>query len=258
MSRLPEPRYKVNLRAEGGKHFYDVEGHGTFSGVTGYLDIISKPALVPWATKVALERVREVLVGRLGEEGKRRISLDSVWIDSLISEAKKKPKQIKDDAADLGTMAHAWIDGWILGQIAGSPFMPEPDQRIKNAVDAFLLWVKDCGLEFVAGDTKIASLEHGFGGSLDALGKLPDGSFVILDWKSSKGIYESYALQVAAYEQGLFETYGIGAKELRIVRFSKEAPVEFEHKTVRADKRPFQAFLHAKNLAELLKEPMFV
>lgn len=241
-------KYRVELSVENRSHFYDVfEGQNRthrFPGVTGFLSVISKPALVPWAKKEALSLVRESLLRRVALNVDTEIKLTPEWIENLLKEASKRPDKIKDDASDLGTRAHAVIDDIIHEREIG---IVAPD--IAPAVDAFRTWWKASGIELVMGDTKVASLLHKYGGSLDALGRR-NGQFIILDWKTSNGIYSEYALQVAAYAQAFFETYGIFCQEGIIVRFGKKLPIDFETKTVGDLERSFQAFLRAKELKE--------
>lgn len=245
------PNYIVKLSVEKRQHFYDVFEKGDlthrFAGVTGSLGIISKPALGPWAKKEALACVEAALLKRLhGRFQEEEITLNKEWIAEILKEAKARPDKIKDDAADLGTRVHAFIDLIIHGK--------EPadiPKDLEAPVTAFKEWWKNSGIELVMGDTKVASLIHKFGGSLDALGRR-EGQFIILDWKTSNAIYPEYALQVAAYAQAFYETYGIYCQEGIIVRFGKKLPIDFETKKIRNLERSFQAFLRAKELCEAM------
>ena len=50
---------------ENGVRYYRVEGHEEpFPSVTTVLNVISKPALIPWAKNISLEKVRESLLER--------------------------------------------------------------------------------------------------------------------------------------------------------------------------------------------------
>lgn len=252
---LPAPLYKVELVVKGKSHFYDVTHNDViirYPGVTGILSVIAKPALIPWAKKEALSSVESALMERLNGKKSARIALNKAWIQSILEDAKQRPEQIKDEAADLGSQVHTFIDLIIHGE------EPEkiPDE-ISAPVNAFKNWWKSSGIELVMGDTLVASIQYKYGGSLDALG-YKDGRFIILDFKTSNAIYSEYALQVAAYGQAFLETYGMECKEAIIVRFSKNQPVEFEKKEVADLKQSFEAFLAAKNLKESLMKSHFI
>lgn len=256
-----EPRYKVEQIKTKNIHVYrvsgdDIKGELLFPGVTGILNIISKPALVPWATKEALKSAERALVGRLNGKESSKITLNKTWIEDVIKDAKKKPTEIKEDAADLGTQAHAVFDAIILHKP-----IPQVDDRLIQTIGKFQDWLKDTNIKFLIGDTSIASRAYGYGGALDAVGFIGDDA-VLVDFKTSNGIYDTYALQVAAYVQSFFETYGIRCKRAVIVRFGKEkekgVPIEFEAKWLENIDNSFDAFLNALKLSKRLKEKQFM
>ena len=244
---LPSARYTVEQIVEKRRHLYSVTHDNgkveRFPGVTGILSVISKPALVPWATKMGVESMANALKTRLNTKA----LITDEWINAITLEAKTKPEKIKDDAADLGTQAHAWFDGFIQGK--DIPI----HEKIRPAVTAFLKWVKESKLSLVGGDTKVASIEHGYGGALDALAIDENEQWVLLDWKTSGAVYPEYALQVSAYCQAFDETYGITPQRAVIVRFSKVEPVEFEAVEISDIKYSLSAFLAAKSLQEKMK-----
>ena len=153
------PLYQVDQVVEGKSHFYDVTADGAterFPGVTGFLGVINKPALVPWAKKEALSMVEKALLGRLGDQPAAPIELTKAWITSVLSDASKRPQKITQEAADLGTQAHAMIDLIVLGKEPAE--VPEP---IQAPVNAFREWWKSSGIKIVLGDTKVASRKFG-------------------------------------------------------------------------------------------------
>ncbi len=257
---LPAPFYKVELIAENGKHSYRTVfaegGEAIYPGVTGVLNVISKPALVPWAKRVAIESLSNELFALLPDHADpfQDITINRYDVIDAVERAKKRPDQLKDDAAKLGTEAHAYIDKVVKGE----PLGPLQDD-ILEPVSAFADWWKNGDYSFVAGDTKVASRRHRFGGSLDALA-LRDGRLTLLDWKTSKAIYDEYALQVAAYAYAFNETYGVSVRSAVCVRFRKpgvEGP-PFEALEVKDLPASFEAFLAAKHLQEALKQDQFI
>ena len=55
-----------------------------FPSVTTVLNVIAKPALVPWARNVALEKVRETLYEHLASGNQ---VIDPLWVDAIIEQA---------------------------------------------------------------------------------------------------------------------------------------------------------------------------
>jgi len=249
------PKFPVLMTEEKGRHIYETEMDGIrsrFGSVTEYLGIISKPALVPWAKKEALSVVEMELLKRLDGKESSSVLLDKSWIQNLLKDAKKRPDKIKEQAADLGTQAHAFIDLIIHGNAPET--VPE---EIAGPIQSFRDWWMKSGIELVMGDTKVASLLYGYGGSLDALGWRNE-KFVILDWKTSNNVYTEYALQVAAYAQAFYETYGVSCAEAVIVRFGKKPPIDFEARDLCDLSLSFKTFLDAKSLKENLDKPHFM
>lgn len=249
-----KPAYTVELIAKNNTHSYLVRtpdgAERVYPGVTGVLGIISKPALVAWAVREALKIIE---AGLMAFVGKRKLfKLD--FLKELLKDAKKRPDKLKDDAADLGTKAHAYIDVIVKGGAPG-----KLDNNILRPVSAFADWWRSCQIQILLGDTKVASLVHQFGGSLDAVGwDLVHQCLIVLDWKTSKSIYAEYALQVAAYVKAFEEMYGVTVMRALIVRFDKDGgrasnSQGFEVVALRNIDESFKAFLAAKELKERME-----
>jgi len=277
---LPPAKYLVEQVVEGRKHLYRVThdngSKDSFPGVTGVLSSIAKPALYQWYARMATENAEKALMGQLDGKKSKTIKLTEEWIKEIIAESKKTPEKLKDEAASLGTEAHAYFEAYCRGE-APAPATVNP--LIRPSVERFLKWIETSGLVVVAGDTKVASLRHRFGGALDAIlcvedaSKTPPelglghGDFVLGDYKSSNGIYDEYALQISAYSQALSETHGIDCRAGVIIRFGKDQkkdalgnpmPLDFEQKWLRDQAKSFKTFLHAKALQEGLKQDNFL
>lgn len=250
---LPERKYDVQLIEKNRSHWYSVttkDGKNRIlPGVTGVLQVINKPALIPWAKKVTAEAIEAALMKRLAGKKEARIKLTPEWVAAVIAEGKARPDKIKDEAADLGTQAHQVFDRVVKGEKIDMKELPE---ILRPSVTSFLEWLAQAGIQLVMPDTKVASLSEGFGGSLDALG-WKDDHYVLLDWKTSKGIYPEYGLQVAAYATAFEETFGVPIGEAHIVRFGKETP-DWEHKRVANLTVSYGAFAAAKSLQSVLKD----
>lgn len=235
-----QPLYQVNLVEKDGQHFYAVDNNPTLlPGVTGIIGCIAKDALVPWSAKESVGYVFKVLARVRGYK------LTDRFLARLESRAKKQPRFAKESAARAGSNAHAIFDSIIKlnKNIAGeSPFLP-----------SFMYWLKTEQLEIVAGDTKIASLAYGYGGSLDVLLRDKNGRYVIGDFKTSKGIYDTYAYQVAAYSQAFMETYGLSYRpEGLVIRFVKDSE-KYERRTIRNISESFLGFKTALELSRCLQ-----
>src|SRR3990167_8361940 len=90
---IPVARYKVSLdtKACRGGHFYSVEGlNEKFRGITTFIGVIAKPALIAWSRKEALESARRAFY----EAGDEESALNwRAFVDSVIAKASKRPKE---------------------------------------------------------------------------------------------------------------------------------------------------------------------
>jgi hypothetical protein len=229
-----KPQYEVKLVAENGQHFYTVDKDPTYyPGVTGILDMISKPALVPWSAKCTAEYCKKIIHRVNGKQ------LSDRFLETLVKRAKKQPKFIKETSASVGTDGHSLFDKAIkTGEpMTGSPY-----------AESFNYWRSKEKLKIVAGDHKVMSIQFGYGGSFDALAVDEKGEYVIIDFKTGNNIYETHALQVAAYSQAFMETYAShGRPNGVIVRLIKDR-AQYERREVRNIHDSFDAFSSALDL----------
>ena len=175
---------------------YKVDGERVPS-VTTILGILNKPALLNWAWKCGLD----------GEDYKK----------------------IRDKAAGIGTIAHEMVEKYLLKE----PFDPseysQADlEKAEKAFSAFLDWEKAYKIvpEIVEGT--IVSEQYKVGGTCDLVANTENG-LILVDLKTSSGIYPEMRLQVAAYAQMLIEN-GHDIREVHILRIDKEDGSFHHHK----------------------------
>ena len=136
--------------------------------------------------------------------------------------------------------------------------MPVNDAMHK-AILAFLSWEKSEGITFTDTEKKIYSLKHNIAGTCDFLYITKDGKLGIGDIKTSKGIYESYYLQVAAYRYMLEEERSykeamtpMPYEEMTIVKIGKDGS-DMEVKKVSDYNKYAKAFLACSVIYRTLK-----
>ncbi len=103
-------------------------------------------------------------------------------------------RETRDKAGDIGTLVHAAIEARLRGE---EFFIPTEGAK---AYMAFHQWERQNKIEILEQEIQLVSEEYKYGGTLDAVGVV-DGKHVLLDWKTSKGVYKNYLLQLAAYKQ---------------------------------------------------------
>ncbi len=161
----------------------------------------------------------------------------------------------RDDAATVGTAIHGMIQDF-LDLTHSDPCKDLTPEQVKQAnvgYHAFLDWTHQSNTEVMSYEDALLSKKHLFAGTPDALARR-DGKLVVIDWKSSSGIYGDTIVQVAAYALLLEETFGEVVDEADILRFDKLTG-DFLHKHVHgldSAKRQFLLFREAYDIAKEL------
>jgi len=141
-----------------------------------------------------------------------------------MAEQGEDPDKIRDKSASIGTLAHYMIECYLLDRD------PEIDEYSKNDIDmatnalnAFEIWWKEVDLEFESAELRLVSQKHEYGGTIDMIARDKDGNVVVIDFKTSNGVYAEHIIQVAAYIQVFEEMREEKVKETYILQLSKES-----------------------------------
>lgn len=212
-----KPKYEIS---RDDNHAYTVKHNGNITvlpGVTGILHTVGSKdktdRLIGWAKKQALLKVAEHIRSFSGKP----LTVDESWIESVRKSAWKRDKELLKEAGDIGTRVHAAIDEYISGK------EPVLTDDIKQGYDNFRDWLDYSRFKIIKGDTYVASLEYRYGGAMDALAE-KDGKLILLDWKTSNYIQDTYSLQAGAYAMAFNETFGKVIDRAFVVRFGKDGP----------------------------------
>lgn len=159
-------------------------------GVTTVLGILDKPALLRWAWN-------------LGRDG---VDLDKA----------------RGAAATIGTVAHARVEAYLRGmEFSETGIERSTLDKSATAFLHFLEWWDARGLAVVETELQLISEAWQVGGTLDILAR--DGDRLLLvDIKTSNGIYREMRIQASAYAAMYEETHpGKIVQEVWIVRIPK-------------------------------------
>jgi hypothetical protein len=232
--------------------YYKVESDGSRTpqyGVTNVLKIIDKSeVLIPWALKRAMLKLKKLLkegkyvVGTLAVNDQvdpHNILFEEI-LDDIIAQAKKASKEDLEDAGEVGHQAHEWIESYILAILSDSENrrlellskLPE-DERAASCVMAALAWMSEHNVRWLATERKCYSLKYSVAGTMDGLAIVDSctnteccpKSFKdrksLIDWKSSNGLYGSYLMQAALYQQCYQEETGEEVEDRWVIRLDK-------------------------------------
>ena len=191
---------------------YKLQNGNEVPGVTTVIGILDKPALLHWAW----------------EQGKAGLDL----------------YKTRDKAASIGTIAHYLCECELKGE------KPMLDEYSKSDIDkaetsflAFLEFRKNNELTMIGSELQLVSEQYRYGGTIDIYGQMKDKK-VLLDLKTSSGVYPEMRLQLSAYRQLLIEN-GQQVDSCQLLRIDKETG-EFVHYTfddLSAEWSMFQAML---------------
>jgi len=209
--------------ASGDRFYTHPETGVEWPSVTTVLNVLPKPALVPWAAKVerelclsTAEAVYESVFAETGPVAPKEFN-------KRLQEAiphKKAHRTIAKDAADIGTEAHELIEWRIRGQL-GLERGDEPDvtEEARLAVAGFHDWADEVKFNPASTEHRLYSDELKAAGTADTiccsmeiyvLAPKKRQIAALGDWKRSRNLYPSHSVQVAVYrhmaiERGLLD-----------------------------------------------------
>ena len=172
----------------GRGRYYELEGV-KLPSVTTILGVLDKPALIYWAVNC----YHDYLAARSG---------DYAELLAAIEDGKREFRNVSQQAKDVGTQVHEAIEAWLK---RGEFLALEGQAAI--AFDAYLEWEQQHKLERIQAEVPIYSRAHRYAGCSDLICRIDDrDDLILLDYKTSKGIYDEYYMQCAAYREGYNET----------------------------------------------------
>jgi hypothetical protein len=162
----------------------------------------------------------------------------------------------RDEAAEAGHLAHDLFEDWICGGKKASDIIKgQSDAVVAQAMRGFdnaVEWFGGTRIEVTDTEMQLVSEKHRFGGCPDAIGVDSRGRKVLLDWKTSSGIYTDYLIQLAAYAALLEECMDFRVEAVHCVRFSRDN-ADFEHRKFEQIEDAWEQFLIFRRAYDLDK-----
>jgi hypothetical protein len=180
--------------------------------------------------------------------------------------AGEDPEAVKREAADIGTLAHAIIEEYIIDQaphldiaqedrINKNQYTPEQVEKAENAFNAFMQWSDkhnpDYTDERTETEIKMISPWWNYGGTIDFLVVL-DGVLSLVDFKTSNAVYADHKIQLAAYQNMVRENLGIEEIPTHLLRISKDDN-SFHYHTYPDLSKEWEVFTHLLAIHRLEK-----
>jgi len=202
-------------------------------GVTSVCHIIDKSKfLIPWGCKMMAAKLlasiptKVVMADPKVPGGVIVPSMEFSEFEHLVLDAKSAHWERLEEAAELGNLAHNWIERYIKSVLDGgidSNVTQEilsnfpADDRVKSCCLAGLDWMRQHNVRWVSTERKIYSRKYKYAGTADGFAYIDScddptccpvsfkNRFSNVDWKSSNQLYIEYILQGAAYTEAYNE-----------------------------------------------------
>lgn len=169
---------------------YIGEQFPSVSKILGQLD--KSGALIPWALNCFESKLNQLLK-------------NGVDVDEAIITAKKSYRDVSSEALDIGTQVHDAIERYIK---TGKDLSGELKPEVANGFIAFLEWESEHVSKWIECEVRTINYEVGYAGTYDGIFLNKDGDVVMIDFKTSKAIYDEYWMQVSAYREARMSLAG--------------------------------------------------
>jgi hypothetical protein len=233
--------------------------------VSTVLDVLEKGGLSWWGMKVGI-------AGALCTTAQEELlndwpGLDGPEVDVIVKRlqaANLDVNKVRDKAADRGTNVHSALESWVESSVTPNPDLFPENER--GYVQGLVAFINDAHPHPLHSELMVASTE-GFAGRFDLLANLDFAGSVVtktypkrapirsdvsgawlLDLKTSKDVYPSYHLQLAAYRQAMTECGYGEADHAGVVRVTADGRYELVESTA-----TFEDFLHVLRTYHVVK-----
>jgi hypothetical protein len=171
------------------------------------------------------------ITGELGWNKQVLIS----WANKLGLKGIEAGKYV-DDKAQIGTLAHQMVlDHLRQAKTDTADYSANQISQAENCILSYYAWEKGKVIEPILLETPLISEVHKFGGTMDCFAKI-DGVITLNDYKTGKGIYDEYFIQVAGGYLILLEENGHRVEAIQILNIPRSEDEAFQVKPLNREK----------------------
>ena len=241
MQIVTEHGHQVEFNAE--KHVY-IHNNNYVVGMSTILGKLASPMLENWKIANQVNAIKK-------EMERHGIPIDK--IETIILNAKTNAKKQGDSILNIGSMVHKFCEMWLKGE----KFTEPSDPVVKACFDKFKKFWKKHKLKLVESE-KILYSERGYCGTLDLVAKDNNNNLMLIDVKTSKGLFLNMVHQVHGYKLAYEEQTGKKINKMYIVRLPKtNEPFEARQILYKKDHmKAFLGLLHCHKSELLFNEQM--
>ena len=224
-------------KADKEERTYCIEGQGDLPSVTTILGQLDKSgALMGWVAKITYNYL-------IDHQEELKTAQDPT---EVFKKAKTYYKEIQQTALDFGSALHNLIEVYLKEQKVDG--LLEENTLLNKPFEQFKEWQKKYNFELIQSEHIIWS-EMRYAGTLDCVARLNDKLYVV-DFKSSKAIYDDYLWQISAYMKAYEERTNGEVAGLGILRLPKNTDDVYEWReyTLEQANDAFDCFMHLCSL----------
>ena len=187
--------FGVTMRNYRRAHLYSYQDFVDAPSVTKILKVLDdggKDAIANWRFYGAMTKISDGITANT-KDGTVKAS----EMEALVKEARKRDTK----AMDKGSEVHKMIE---------DTFNGKPNYGYSNHFSAAMGALQELKVERLLGiEVAVFNTELRYGGTIDGVFQDRDGNTILLDWKTGKDLYPSYAYQLAAYGMAYAEHTGV-------------------------------------------------
>jgi hypothetical protein len=167
------------------------------------------------------------------------------------------PFHILARAGVVGSISHhiirCYIEDW---KADLSEFSQSEIAEAEIPANKFWAWWQEQDFVPVGTEVQLVSEKYGYGGTIDVLARDAGGRLILVDWKSSSGIWPDHLCQLSAYEQLVHENRQEQVFKRVIVRGGKDDDEgDFEQRWLGPMDSYFNVFKAQLALYNAMREP---
>lgn len=181
----------------------------------------------------------------------KKYLINEIQLKEIIEAGRNASKDKSEEALNVGSQVHHLIERHIKGENLEEGSLD--NMQVSSAYSAFLEWESENIDKWICTEQTVYDNDMKVAGTMDAGANMKSGGFYIIDFKTSKGFYEDYPIQIAAYRKMFEQTHGLIPDGMGILRLDKETGTPYWKDYSKDYERFLQVFQHLANAWWLMK-----
>lgn len=221
-----ERAYRIAVVNQRGQVIEELPGFPSVTTVIGDADGTKTDILVRWSSNVTAEGVAELL-----RRGKITEGASAKTVQARLRAGKLTPIDVRDARAASGSAIHDWAERLVLDKCTYDDVMEGTPYEDRGYAEALIAWHEQYDALPIAVERTLVSVKHRYAGTVDLIDQTPAGLVRVIDYKTSKRIYETHYIQGDAYALAwdeMNETRGEQPRvdQIVVVRFGADGTYE--------------------------------